>query len=257
MLNTPVLLSPFWENVDERWIGGTLLVLAAMMLCSQAVAIARYRSRRMYLAAVVLAVLAAVLVAPLADSHSPRELQRWIMMPQTLTTLATLQILWIGITVFFSVKKSVDVEAAEYSFRIWDRGVHWCQLLFVRSVTALPSPVFLLFLVWIEQNLLMESNDLRPQIVGLRVGAVICGVLTLLVLLLIFWFKRHQLIGLHLLVGCFLLMTSALIPCLTQRMNWQATLTSTDPWNLVPVAGLFVLPILAGIFVPKTFLIKR
>ena len=254
MAHNSVLLSPFWESVDERWIGGTLLVLSAMMLCSQAIAIARYRSRRMYLVSIMFTMLAAVLVAPLADSHSPRELQRWIMMPQTLTTLATLQILWIGITVFLSVKESVKAEAAECSHRIWDRIVHWCQLLFIRFVMALPAPVFLLFLVWIEQNLLMESNDVRPQIVGLRVGAIICGLLTLWVLLLVFWFKRHQLIGLHLLIGCFLLMTSVLIPCLTQKMNWQATWISTDPWGMTPIAGMFILLILAGIFVPKNII---
>jgi len=253
MPHTSVLLSPFWESVDERWIGAALLVLSAMMLCSQGVAIARYKSRRMYLASITFMMLAAVLVAPLADAYSPRELQHWIMMPQTLETLAASQILWIGVTIFFSIKE----ELTKKSMRQAGRIMFYVKLLFIRSVTALPSPIFLLFLVWVEQNLLMTSTVLRPQIVGLRVGGVICGFLTVWTLLLIFWLKPHHLIGLHLLIGCFLLTTSMLLPCLTQKMNWQATTTAVELWMVLPVVCLFVLFTLIGIFVPKKLLIKR
>ena len=243
-MSTPsVLLSPFWESVDERWIGGTLLILAALMLCSQALAIARIKSVRMYLITIMFFMLAAVLVAGVADSYSPRELQRWIMMPQTLATLAAVQIFWIGVTVFFSVKEEISETPRRFMF--------WSKLLFIRLVTALPSPVFLLFLVWIEQNLLMESSGVRPQVAGLYAGIAVSVVLTVLSGLMILWFRQHQLIGLHLLVGCVLLMTCVLLPCLTQKFYRETSVASLDFSDIFMMLNLCGLFILTGIFVPR------
>ena len=245
MSKTSVLLSPFWESVDERWIGGTLLVLAALMLCSQALAVARIKSVRMYLVSVTFTVLAAVLVSSSADSLSPRELQHWIMLPQTLGTLAAMQIFWIGVTVFFSVKEEISEKPRRFLF--------WSKLLFIRLMTALPSPVFLLFLVWIQQNLLMESSGARPQVVGFQVGIAVTGALTVLAGLMILWLKRHQLIGLHLLVGCILLMTCVLLPCLTQKLTMEASTPSLNYPGIFAVSSLCGLFVLIGIFIPRKF----
>ena len=233
MSNTSVLLSPFWESVDERWIGGTLLVLAALMLGSQALAVARIKSVRMYLTSITLIVLSAVLVSSFADSHSPRELQYWIMLPQTLGTLAAVQILWIGITVFFSVSEEISEKPRRLLF--------WSKLLFIRLVTALPSPVFLLFLVWMEQNLLMESSGVRPQVIGLYVGSTVGGILTILAGLMILWFRQHLLIGLHLLVGCVLLTTCAMLPCLTQKLSVPTANATYDPPSVYMILVLSTL----------------
>ncbi len=250
--NVSVLLSPFWESVDERWIGGSLLILSAMMLCSQALAIARIKSWRMYLTSIMFTMLTAVLVAPLADAHSPRELQRWIMMPQTLGTLAVLQILWIGVTVFLSVQEELKILDPAARFAAKTQAVFpVVSKLFIRLITALPSPVFLLFLVWIEQNLLMESSGVRPQIIGFYAGMTTGTVLTILSALMILWFRQHQLIGLHLLVGCILLMMCVLIPCLTQKLYLEANSLSPNFSEMTFVFGLLLIFVLVGVVVPK------
>lgn len=246
--NVSVLVSPFWESVDQQWIGGMLVVLSLMMLCSQGLTIARVKSWRMYLASVTFLMLAGLMTASFADSRSPRELQHWIMASSTLTTLAVLQILWVAMTVFFSVKE----EIAERK-----RGlVYWLKQSVIRLVSVLPSPVLLLFLVWMEQNLLMSSTDVRPQVIGLQTAGVLCGILTAFSVLPFLFLKSHQKIGLHLLLGCFLMLITVLVPCLTTKLYWDSPAALPDSGNVVPLVIVAVLLVLVGIFWPKQFFHK-
>lgn len=243
-----ILISPFWESVDEQWIGGTLVILSMLMLCSQALIIARMKSWRMYLTSLTFLMLAGFMTASFADSRSPRELQYWIMLPSTLTTLAVLQILWIGITIFLSVKEDISEQKHGVVYRI--------KQLIIHIICVLPSPVLLLFLVWIVQNILMESTDVRPQMLGLQVAGVLCCVLTVLSLLPLLFLKSHQKIGLHLLLGCFLTLTSVLVPCLTQKLYWESATSLPDAGEFLPLFLAALLLILIGVFWPKQFFLK-
>lgn len=243
-----VLVSPFWESVDEQWIGGTLVVLSLLTICSQGLAVARAKSWRMYLASLTFLMLAGLMTASFADSRSPRELQYWIMLPSTLMTLAVLQLLWVGVTVFLSVKE----EIAEQKHGVW----YWLRQAGIRVVGVLPSPVMLLFLVWMEQNLLMSSTDVRPQVIGLQVSGTLCGLLTVLSILPLLLLKSHQRIGLHLLLGCSLALISMLVPCLTNQLYWESQAVLPDVAKVVPLILAALSLVLIGIFLPKQFFMK-
>ena len=247
--NVSVLISPFWESIDEQWVGGTLVVLSLLMLCSQGLAIARVKSWRMYLVSLTFLMLAGLMTASFADSRSPRELHIWIMLPSTLSTLAVMQLLWIGITVFASVKE----EISEQRHGFW----YWFRQMGIRLVCVLPSPVLLLFLVWMEQNLLMNSTDVRPQVIGLQVAGVLCGMVTLFSILSLLLMKPHQRIGLHLLLGCFLMLITVLLPCLTSKLYWDSSSQLPDTGTVLPLMLAALLIVLIGVFWPqKSFFLK-
>ncbi|MDR1384256.1 MAG: hypothetical protein LBJ67_10525 [Planctomycetaceae bacterium] len=239
-----VLLSPFWESVDEQWVGGTLVVLSGLMFFSQALSIARIKSWRMYLGSLTFLILAGLTTVPLADVSSPRELQRWLMLPQTLGTLTVFQILWVCITVFFSVKEEI------YGKK---KGVrYWCRIFSIRFISILPSPIFLLFLIWIEQNLLMNTTSVKPQTIGLLVAGVCCVLLTFLVVLMMLTLTEYQRLGLHLLLGCLLVTACILLPCLTEKLNWDSSANITQNRNEIFMLSLLgIVVILIGFFYQK------
>lgn len=207
-----LLLSPFWENIHSQWTGGMLLFLSVLMICSQALILARRQSRRMYLASIAFLLLAGILVAPFADSWSPREFQHWLMQSQTLGMLSAVQILWTVITVFGSIK--TDVEEKK------NRGIgdHF-RVSAIGLVSILPAPVLLLFLVGVEQNILMAATGIRPETAGIQAAGVVVIVLTLLFIAAMRFLSKYRLIGFQLLVGCILCMTCALLPALSQGLS--------------------------------------
>ena len=205
-----LLLSPFWENLSEQWIGGTLLLLSVLVIGSQAITLARWKIRSMYLASIVFLLLAGILVAPFADSRSPREFQQWLMQSQTLEMLSVVQILWIIVAVFGSIKIEID----EKKKGMW----HHLSFFSIGLVSILPAPVLLLFFLWVEQNILMSTSGIRPETAGIQTAGIVVGVLTLLFIAAVRFLSRYQLLGLHLLVGCILCLICILLPSLSQGM---------------------------------------
>ncbi|MDR1959055.1 MAG: hypothetical protein LBQ54_08435 [Planctomycetaceae bacterium] len=241
-----VLVSPFWESVDEQWVGGTLVLLAVLTLFSQAVGIARTKSWRMFFTAIMFSLLAGVMTVPFADSRSPRELQHWLMSPPVLGTLTVLQILWVGITVFLPVRE----EFAEQRNGVMSKVLSRLRLMTIRLIAAIPSPVSVMFLLWIEQNILMSTAGAKPQIIGLEVAAAICGILTLLTVAAILLFKKYQLLGLHLLTGCLLMTMCVLLPCLTQKLNWESHTVLPGTFESVLLSAGAGILVLIGVFFP-------
>lgn len=251
-----ILLSPFWENVNEQCVGGTLLLLSGLMICSSALTIARYKSWGMYLSSVALLFLAGMMTVPFADSQSPRQFQHWLMLAPTLATLSVLQILWIGITVFAPIKDELKMELAD---KKQDAGhsIQFSPILLLtrwlpKLLSVLPSPVLLLFLFWLEQNILVSTTEIRPSTAGIQVAGGISAVLTMCVLAAILFFSKHQLIGLHLLVGCLLMFTCVLLPCLTQSLtrNTETILLKNTNATICLLCGGLVL-IITGIILPR------
>ena len=240
---TEILLSPFWESVDQRWIGASLLVLAILTLISQCMSIALVKSWRLFMASIIFAMLTAVLVSGYADSFSSRELQHFIVLPQTLTTLAVLNIVWTAVTVFGGVKMELDQNRRNL--------VSWCQVGLIRLITVIPSPIFILFIAWLENDLLLQSHDAKPQTVGLYVGGMIVVAQIAILLPLLLCFKRNLRIGLHLLTGCVLLVTGSLLPCLAQKIHIEANTQPLDMHGVIMVSSISLLFILFGVFTPS------
>ncbi|MDR1491739.1 MAG: hypothetical protein LBT05_03325 [Planctomycetaceae bacterium] len=239
-----VLLSPFWESVDEQWVGGTLVVLSGLMFFSQTLSIARIKSWRMYLGSLMFLILAGLTTVPIADASSPRELQRWLMTPQTLGTLTVFQILWVCIAVFLSVKEEVYGKKKG--------ALYWLRIFLIRFISILPSPIFLLFLIWIEQNLLMNSINVKPQTIGIIVAGVCCVLLTLCTVIMILTLTEYQRLGLHLLLGCLLVTACILLPCLTEKLNWDSNANIAQNRNEILIlysSGIIL--ILIGFFYRK------
>ena len=240
---TEILLSPFWESVDERWIGTALLTLSVLTLCSQCLSVAIIKSWRMYMASATFAVLAAVIASGYADSFSPRELQRFIMLPQTLSTLAVLQIFWTSITVFGCVKMELNQDCRGF--------ISWCQAAFIRLITVIPSPIFVLFVVWVEQNAMLQSHGVKPQAVGVCVGGAIAVAQVIVVVPLLLCLDRGRLISLHLLIGCVLLIVGSMLPCLAQKLHMVINSQPLDLRGVMVVTCVLLLFVLFGIFTPS------
>lgn len=247
MTQNPVSLlsSPFWENINEQWIGGTLLLLALLVVCSQALALARWQSRRMYLVALALLLLAGILLAPFADSRSPREFQRWLLLPQTLGTLSALQILWTAITVFAGVQ--IELEEKK-------RGIfHFMKNATVRFLAVAPSPILLLLLFWVEQNILIAETGIKPEIAAIQTAGGVMIVLTVLFIAAVHWLSRYRRIGLQLLVGCVLCMTCALLPCLSQGLSRaEGSFVTQNTGQTVLLLGGMAVVVGVGLFWPRT-----
>jgi hypothetical protein len=243
-----VLLSPFWETVDDQWVGWTLLFLAGLMFLSSALSLARYKSWRMYFSSIAFLFLAGILIAPFADSRSPRELQHWLMHPKTLGTLAMLQIIWISVTVFLSVREEI--------FEPKNRFVFYLKDFVIRLISVFPSPVVLLFFLWIEHNRLISTTELKPQNIGIQVAAAGSILLTIFVLIFFQLRSKFQLVGLHLVIGCLLMILCSLLPCLTQPLSRtnETALSSNFSETIIVLCGMSGLILLGMIPVQKLFL---
>ena len=239
-----LLLSPFWENSSEQWVGGMLLLLSVLVIGSQALTLARRQSRRMYLASIVFLLLAGILVAPFADSRSPREFQQWLMQSQTLEMLSIVQILWTAVAVFGSIKIEIDEKK---------KGIgHHLRFFSIGLVSILPAPVLLLFFLWVEQNILMSASRIKPETAGIQIAGIVVIVLTLLFIVAVRFLSKYQLLGLHLLVGCILCLTCILLPSLSQgliRSGINSTMPITNETVLL-FCGMFII-VCIGLFWPK------
>lgn len=209
-----IVISPFWQSADEQWIGATLLAISAMILVSTAIFVARYRSVSFYLVASGILFLAATLLAPKADAQSPRIFQLWLMSPGVLTTLSMLQILVGSIAIFGSLRQEIH---AERSGRI----LHEIRSWIVAILAVLPSPVLLVFIFWAEQNMMISTRQTAPVWVGVQVATVLIVALGVLSLILS-RFDRYRLFALHFFVGIFLVLSGALLPCLTVRLSFAS-----------------------------------
>ena len=242
------LSSPYWESVNDLWIGGTLLLLSVLVVCSQALTLARYRSRRMYLVSVAFLLFAGILMVPFADSRSPREFQYWLMQPQTLGTLSVLQILWTCITVFASVQVELDEKKKGMGYLL--------RNISTRFFSVLPAPAMLLSFLWIEQNLLIATAEIRPKAVGIQTAGMTMIVMTLLFIAAVHFLSKYRLIGLHVLVGCLLCMTCVLLPCLPQgvpQSSVTAALQSSGETLLFACGGVLLI-LLGAIWPRKSFM---
>ena len=225
---TSLVISPFWQSVDEQWIGATLMALAAMILLSTTISLLRARSINMFLITVGLYVLSAMLLAPLADSQSPKMFQLWLMSPTTLTTLSMLQIIITVITVFGSIRQEAHRERA-------GRRLHEIRSWLIALVTVIPSPILLVFFFWIEQNMMIATRQGSPTMIGLQVAGVTVALVAMLMFILS-WLHKYRLIALQMLLGLFLVTAAALLPSLTTKLSFQPAET----------AAMYRVPLLPG-----------
>jgi hypothetical protein len=215
---TSIVISPFWQSFDEQWIGATLVALTAMILISTAISLVRARSVNMTLITVGLIVLSALLLAPKADSQSPKMFQIWLMDPATLTGLSIFQILMTTITVFGSLRQ-------EFCSERRGKMLHEIRSWFIAIVTVLPSPILLVFIFWIEQNMMITTRQTVPIMIGVQVAVALAAVLAMFAFLLS-WFGKYQLIAIHFFVGFALVCSGALLPCLTIKLSFHSASVS-------------------------------
>lgn len=213
-----IVLSPFWQSLDEQWIGATLLAVSLAQLLSLALFAARSRSIPFFLLASGLIFLAATLLAPKADSIAPRMFRLWLLAPATLGTLSLTQILLTVPAVFGSVRLEAVAlrrpgEPLPWKYKLWG-GL-------VAALALLPSPMLLVFLFRLEQDLMISTREEMPVMIGLKVAATIT-VSTGLVALILSCFSRFRLMAWHVFVGIFLLLSGALLPCLTIRLSFES-----------------------------------
>ncbi|MDR2117171.1 MAG: hypothetical protein LBP87_12405 [Planctomycetaceae bacterium] len=227
------MISPFWQSFDEQWIGATLVVLTAVILFSTAVSLVRVRSVNMSLITVGLIVLAALLLAPKADSQSPKMFQIWLMNPSTLTGLSILQILMTTITVFGSLRQ-------EFCSERQGQILHEIRSWFIAVVGVLPSPILLVFIFWIEQNMMITTRQTIPMMIGIYVAVVLVAVLGMLAFILA-WFGKYQLITIHFFAGFALICSGALLPCLTIKLSFHSTSGSQYMPEIFPLIGVLIL----------------
>lgn len=231
-----LVASPFWQSVDEQWIGAVLIALTVMILLSLCISLVRARSLNMYLIALGLLVLSAGLLAPKADSQSPRVFQLWLLSPEILGRLSIFQILLTTVSVFGSIRQEWCRERAGKLF-------HELRSRFIAAVTVLPSPILLVFIFWVEQNMMMATREVAPVLIGIKVGVVL-AVLIGMVSFLLSWFNRYQLISLHFLTGFFLVASGALLPCLTIKLSFRSFAAEMPYAPSLPT--IFLLLILAS-----------
>jgi hypothetical protein len=235
---TSIVISPFWQSFDEQWIGATLVALTAMIVLATTISLVRSRSVNMYLITMGLIVLSALLLAPKADSQSPKMFQLWLMSPTTLTSLSILQILMTTFTVFGSIRQEFCSEQRK------GRLLHEIRSWLIAVITVIPSPVLLVFIFWIEQNMMITTRQTTPIIIGMQVAAAMVGVLLMLSFILS-WFGKYQLISLHFFVGLALICSGALLPCLTIKLSFHSV--GTDSLYSPNLLGLFAVFVLMAV----------
>jgi hypothetical protein len=192
----------------------------------------------MTLITIGLIVLSALLLAPKADSQSPKMFQIWLMNPATLTSLSILQILMTTITVFGSLRQ-------EFCSERQGKFLHEIRSWFIAIVTVLPSPILLVFIFWIEQNMMIATRQTVPIMIGVQVAVTLTAVLAMFTFLLS-WFGKYQLIAIHFFIGFALVCSGALLPCLTIKLSFHSASVSQytpDIWSLI-----IVLILMAAIF---------
>ncbi len=229
-----IVVSPFWQSVDEQWIGATLVAISVMILVSTALFVVRSRSFSMFLIVAGFVFLAAMLLAPVADSRSPKMFQLWLMSPATLSGLSLVQILLSSFTVFGSIRQESCPERA-------GKLLHEIRGWLIAILAVLPSPVLIVFIFWIEQNMMISTRQTMPTMIGLQVAAVTTVVLAMLVFVFS-QLDRFRLISFHFFIGLFLVLTGALLPCLTVKLSFAS---ATDASLYMPNSFGVVLLLLA------------
>jgi hypothetical protein len=233
MTSISIVISPFWQSFDEQWIGATLVALTVMILLSVAVSLVRVRSVNMTLITTGLIVLAALLLAPKADSQSPKMFQIWLMDPATLTSLSILQILITTISVFGSLRQEFCIERQ-------GKILHEIRSWLIAVVTVLPSPILLVFIFWIEQNMMITTRQTVPIMIGVQVAVTLVIVLAIFSFLLA-WFGKYQLIAIHFFIGLALVCSGALLPCLTIKLSFHSASVSQYTPDVLPLITVLIL----------------
>lgn len=211
-----------------------------MILLSTALFTARYRSFLFWALSSGLIVLAAMLLAPKADALSPKMFQLWLMSPEVLTGLSLAQILISSIAIFGSLRQEFCPERS-------GRLMHEIRSWLVVSVAVLPSPVLVVFLFRVEQNMMIATRQTAPALLGLRIALVLVAILALASLILCFW-KRYRLFTLHFFTGVFLVLSGALLPCLTAKLSFSTMEKAVDPVTAIPLFALALAVVAVGVF---------
>ncbi|MDR1926021.1 MAG: hypothetical protein LBQ66_16760 [Planctomycetaceae bacterium] len=228
------IVSPFWQSVDEQSVGAMLVALTVMILVSGAVSLVRARSVNMFLLTLGLIILSAVLLAPKADSQSPKVFQVWLMSPSVLSGLSIIQIIMTTIVVFGSIRQE---------FCVARRGtfLHELRSWFISFVTVLPSPILLVFIFWVEQNIMISTRQNAPAHIGLQVGVTIAAVL-LMLSFMVTWLGKYRLLAAHFFVGLILVCSGALLPCITTKLSInQITDNQYSPHPAIIIAILIAM----------------
>ncbi|MDR2643458.1 MAG: hypothetical protein LBC74_11765 [Planctomycetaceae bacterium] len=208
------IVSPFWQSMDEQWVGSMLVALTVMILVSSAISLVRSRSVNMFILTISLIMIASVLFAPKADSQSPKMFQLWLMSPNVLNGLSIIQIIMTTITVFGSIRQ-------EFCESRKGKLLHEIRSWFIAAVNVLPSPILLVFIFWVEQNIMISTRQTAPINIGFQVGIVVTIIL-LMIAFIVSWFNKYQLIAIHFFIGFFLVCSGALLPCMTTKLSMNA-----------------------------------
>jgi hypothetical protein len=244
---TSIVISPFWQSFDEQWIGATLVVLSMMILISVAVSLLRARSINQTLITAGLLILSALLLAPKADSQSPKLFQLWLMDPATLTTLSILQILMTVLTVFGSIRQ-------EFCDERRGKLLHEIRSWLIAVIAVIPSPVLLVFIFWVEQDMMITTRQTAPLMIGFQVAVSLVGVLAMLAFVLM-WFGKYLLITIHFFTGLALVCSGALLPCLTIKLSFRSNFFSSYAPNVFVL--IIVLIFMAAIFLYGFYRAKK
>jgi hypothetical protein len=224
--------------MDEQWVGSMLVVLTVMILVSSAISLVRARSINMFLVMIGFIMIASVLFAPKADSLSPKMFQLWLMSPTVLSGLSIIQIMMTTLTVFGSIRQ-------EFCESRKGKLLHEIRSWIIAAVNVLPSPVLLVFIFWVEQNIMISTRQTAPINIGFQVGIVVTIIL-LMIAFIVSWFKKYQLIALHFFVGFFLICSGALLPCMTAKLSLNTAANNPYSPNILPI--LAILTVMIAIF---------
>jgi hypothetical protein len=225
--------------MDEQWIGSMLVALTAMILVSSAISLVRSRSVNMFLLTIGFIVIASILFAPKADSQSPKMFQLWLMSPDVLNGLSIIQIVITSITVFGSIRQ-------EFCESRKGKLLHELRSWIIAIVNVLPSPILLVFIFWVEQNIMISTRQTAPIYIGIQVG-IIVTIILLMISFIVSWFRKYQLIALHFFVGFFLVCSGALLPCMTAKLSLNAIANNPYSPDLLPIITVII--IMTTIFV--------
>jgi hypothetical protein len=225
------IISPFWQSMDEQWVGAMLVVLTVMILISSAISLVRSRNLNMFLLTTGFIVIASALLAPKADSQSPKMFQLWLMSPTILSGLSITQIIITTITVFGSIRQ-------EFCESRKGKILHEIRSWIIAIVNVLPSPILLVFIFWVEQNIMISTRQTAPIYIGLQVG-IIVTIILLMIAFIVAWFKKYQLMALHFFVGFFLICSGALLPCMTTKLSMNIINNPYSP-NWITLSAVLV-----------------
>ncbi|MDR2346010.1 MAG: hypothetical protein LBE18_08080 [Planctomycetaceae bacterium] len=229
------IVSPFWQSMDEQWIGSMLVALTAMILVSSAISLVRMRSVNMFLLTISFILILSILLAPKADSQSPKMFQLWLMSPAVLNGLSIIQIIMTVITVFGSIRQ-------EFCESRKGKLLHEIRSWIIAIVNVLPSPILLVFIFWVEQNIMISTRQTAPINIGLQVG-IIVTVILLMIAFIISRFRKYQLIALHFFVGFFLVCSGALLPCMTTKLSLNAIADNSYSPDILPITAIVIVMI--------------